>query len=117
MINPWTTQNNVVLNPRKCKEMIVRFRLRVERSPPTLTVDNKTLETVDSHKVLGVTLRIRTDKLCSETFERIKRPELRLNHLIPVSRACAHRRSLHFSARPTLIKRQVPGINFSYFLC
>ena len=29
--NPWTTQNNMVLNPKKCKEMIVRCRRQVER--------------------------------------------------------------------------------------
>ena len=56
-INPCTTQNNMVLNPKKCKEMIVRCRRHVEQSPPALTIDNKTLETVDHDKVLGVTLQ------------------------------------------------------------
>ena len=36
------------LNPKKCKEMVpvVRFNRHVEHSPPALTIDNKTLETV-----------------------------------------------------------------------
>ena len=54
-INPWTTQNNMVLNPKKCKEMIVCFRRHMSQSQQAPTIDNKTLETVDSHKVLGVT--------------------------------------------------------------
>ena len=56
-INSWTTQNNMVLNPKKCKEIIVRCHRHVEHSPPTLTIDSKTVDTVDHHRVLGVTLQ------------------------------------------------------------
>ena len=56
-INQWNTQNNMVLNPKKCKEMVVRCRRHVEHSPPALTIDNKTLERADSHKVLVVILQ------------------------------------------------------------
>ena len=35
-INPWTTQNNMVLNPKKCKDMIVRCCRHVEHSPQPL---------------------------------------------------------------------------------
>ena len=34
------------------------FHRRVEHPPPALTTDNKTLETVDTHKFLEVTLQI-----------------------------------------------------------
>ena len=200
-INPCTTQNNMVLNPKKCKEMIVRCCRHVEHFLPALSIDNKTLETVDHHKVLEVTLQYnlkrdlhineivgkaskrlhilrvlkrggappcdllrvysslirsileyccpvwhsslpvhlsdkiekvqkralriiypvlrypealltsgftelhtRRDHLCSKIFETIKRPQSRLNHLIPLTRACAHGRSLRLSDRPSIFK-------------
>ena len=60
-------------------------------------------------------LRIRRDELCSKTFEKIKRPESRLNHLIPVTWACAHRRSLCFSDRPSLMKCRTERFKKSFF--
>ena len=36
---------------------MVCFLRHVERLPPALTVSNKVLETVDAHKVLGVTIQ------------------------------------------------------------
>ena len=76
-VNPWTTQNNMVLKLKKCKEMIVRFRRHVEHSPPALTVDNKTLETVHSHKGFGVTLQsnlkldLHVDKIVGKASKRL----------------------------------------------
>ena len=42
-------------------------------------------------------LHARRDHLCFKTFEMIKKPQSRLNHLIPPIRACAQGRSLQFS--------------------
>ena len=46
----------------------------------------------------------RRDHLCSKTFEMIKRPQSRLNHLRPLTCACAHGQSLRFSDRPSIFK-------------
>ena len=51
-----------------------------------------------------IELRLRRDDLCSKTFDKIKRPESRLNHLMPITRARAHGRSLRFSNRPSIFK-------------
>jgi tRNA U55 pseudouridine synthase TruB len=52
-IGNWTSTNNMKLNPKKCKEMIVSFRRDIEQPPPTLVVENISLERIESHKVLG----------------------------------------------------------------
>ena len=39
-IGNWTSTNNMKLNPKKCKEMIVSFRRDIEQPPPTLVVEN-----------------------------------------------------------------------------
>ena len=50
--------NNMVLNPKKCKEMTLRFCRLVDHLPSALAIDTKALESVDAHKVLGVTIQI-----------------------------------------------------------
>jgi hypothetical protein len=52
-IGDWTSTNNMKLNPKQCKEMIVSFRRDIEQPPPTLVVENISLEIIESHKVLG----------------------------------------------------------------
>ena len=52
-IGDWTSTNNMKLNSQKCKEMIVSFRRDIEQPPPTLVVENISLERIESHKVLG----------------------------------------------------------------
>ncbi|XP_068680074.1 uncharacterized protein [Montipora foliosa] len=47
----------MVLNPKKCKEMILRFRRVVDHLPLALAIDTKALESVDAHKALGVTFQ------------------------------------------------------------
>ena len=47
----------MVLNPKKCKEMTLRFRRVVDHLPSALAIDTKALESVDAHKVLGVTIQ------------------------------------------------------------
>ncbi len=56
-IGDWTSTNNMKLNPKKCKEMIVSFRRAIEQPPPTLVVENISLERIKSHKVLGLTIQ------------------------------------------------------------
>ena len=47
----------MVLNPKKCKEMTLLFRRVVDHLPSALAIDTKALESVDAHKVLGVTIQ------------------------------------------------------------
>ena len=47
----------MVLNPKKCKEMTLRFRRVVDHLPSALAIDTKALESIDGHKVLGVTIQ------------------------------------------------------------
>ena len=56
-ISTWAATNNMVLNPKKCKEMTLRFRKVVDHLPSALAIDTKALESVDAHKVLGVTIQ------------------------------------------------------------
>ena len=44
VIGNWTSTNNMELNPKKCKEMIVSFRRDIEQPPPTLVVENISLK-------------------------------------------------------------------------
>ena len=39
-ISDWTNTNNMKLNPKNCKEMIVTFRRDIEHPPTSLVVDN-----------------------------------------------------------------------------
>ena len=45
------------LNPKKCKELTVHFCRDIEHFPPDLAVTGNALETVEAHKVLGVTIQ------------------------------------------------------------
>ena len=56
-ISTWAATNNMILNPKKCKEMTLRFRRAVDHLPSALAMDTKALESVDTHKVLGVTIK------------------------------------------------------------
>ena len=47
----------MVLNPKKCKEMTLRFRRVVDHPLSALAVDTKALESVDVRKVLGVKIQ------------------------------------------------------------
>ena len=47
----------MVLNPKKCKEMTLRFRRVVDHLPSALAIGTKALESVDAHKILGVTIQ------------------------------------------------------------
>ena len=47
----------MVLNPKKCKEMTLRFCRVVDHLPSALAIDTNALVSVDAHKVLGVTIQ------------------------------------------------------------
>ena len=42
---------------KKCKDMTLRFRRAMDHLPSALAIDTKALESVDAHKVLGVTIQ------------------------------------------------------------
>jgi hypothetical protein len=48
------------------------------------------------------TLRARRDALCIKTFDKMRQPDSRLNHLIPPSRANEHNCDLRYGNRLTL---------------
>ncbi|PFX13030.1 Tetratricopeptide repeat protein 28 [Stylophora pistillata] len=54
-IAQWSSRNNMNLNPKKCKELVISsLRTRPDLGP--LCVNGRPLERVSSHKVLGVTI-------------------------------------------------------------
>ena len=55
VIAQWSSRNNMNLNPKKCKELVISsLRTRPDLGP--LCVNERPLERVSSHKVLGVTI-------------------------------------------------------------
>ena len=54
-ISQWAQQNNMNLNPKKCKIMTIR-PLKNKLVSPMLSINNLPLEAVLSYKVLGLTL-------------------------------------------------------------
>ena len=55
-IHQWAVDNNMCLNPSKCKIMCMCF-LSEQPVLPVFTIDGKPLDSVFSHKVLGLTLQ------------------------------------------------------------
>ena len=55
-IHQWAVDNNMRLNPSKCKIMRMCF-FREQPVLPVFTIDGKPLDSVFSHKVLGLTLQ------------------------------------------------------------
>jgi hypothetical protein len=54
----WSTENKMVLNPQKTKSMVITSRQKHQRAPlqMNLVIDSTSVEQVDSHRVLGVTV-------------------------------------------------------------
>ena len=52
-ISNWCDRNYMKLNPKKCKELRVNFQ-RAQPELPQLTIDGTSLETINSHKLLGL---------------------------------------------------------------
>ena len=67
-ISNWCDHNYMKLNPKKCKELRVNFQ-RVLPDLAQLTIDGTSLETVNSHKLLG--LRIQNDLKWNEHVDII----------------------------------------------
>ena len=56
VIAEWSSRNNMNLNPKKCKELVISsLRTRPDFGPLCVN-DERPLERVSSHKVLGVTI-------------------------------------------------------------
>ena len=84
-IENWTKENNMKLNGKKCKEMIVSF-LRNEIDIPRLCIEETPLELVTSFKVLGMTLNNKL-KWQDNTLVIVKKASKRL-YIIRVLRRC-----------------------------
>ena len=71
-VTNWCTENSMCLNPVKTKCMVITTRQKQQREPLCLqlTVNGDSIEQVNSHKVLGVTIdeelrwHLHIDKLC-----------------------------------------------------
>ena len=57
LIGVWTKTNNMKLNPKKCKVMIISFRRNIEYPPSFLTAEGINLERIESYKLLGLTIQ------------------------------------------------------------
>lgn len=55
-VNAWASNNLMKLNVKKCKEMQICF-FRDQPELPSLYVGNQVLESVSSHKILGLILQ------------------------------------------------------------
>ena len=61
------------------------------------------------------TLRARRDALCIKTFDKMRQPDSRLNHLIPPSRANEHNCNLRYGNRLTLFPCKTERFKKSFF--
>jgi len=74
-IEQWSLENNMVLNPRKTKEIVINFR-RTPNPPPLTTMDKQDIEQVTSSKLLGVTIQsdlkwgIHTENIVAKASKR-----------------------------------------------
>ena len=59
-ISNWCDRNYMKLNPKKCKELRVNFQ-RALPDLAQLTIEGTSLETINSHKLLGLDLHIQND--------------------------------------------------------
>ena len=82
-ISQWSQQNNMNLNPKKCKIMTI-CPLKTKPVSPMLSINNLPLEAVSSYKVLGLTL-CDTLKWNDNTNEIISKASKRL-HILRVLR-------------------------------
>ena len=57
--------NNMVLNPKKCKEMTLRFRRAVDHLPSALAIDTKALESVDAHQCWVLQFKAISNGICT----------------------------------------------------
>ena len=61
------------------------------------------------------TLCARRDSLCIKTFDKMRQPDSRLNHLIPPSRANEHNCNLRYGNRLTLFPCKTERFKKSFF--
>ena len=94
----WASYNDMKLNPKKCKEMVIPFANSDVRIPGlTIAIDRVDLERVQSHKVLGLTLQNNL-KWNTHVYEMIVKSSRRLHILRVMKHAnvpAAHLRCLY----------------------
>ncbi|CAB4009334.1 RNA-directed DNA polymerase from mobile element jockey [Paramuricea clavata] len=86
-IERWTVNNNMKLNGKKCKEMIVSF-VRSENDIPRLLIDGLPLDLVPSFKLLGLTMNNKL-KWQDNTEALVKKASKRL-YIIRVLQRCGY---------------------------
>ena len=86
-IDTWTKNNNMKLNVRKCKELIIEFTKKKHFFPP-LTVEDLSIERVKSICVLGLTVQ-ENMKWNEHTHNIVKKASKRLYILILLKRSNA----------------------------
>ena len=84
-ISQWAQQNNMNLNPKKCKIMTI-CPLKIKPVSPMLSINNLPLEAVSSYKVLGLTL-CDTLKWNDNTNDIVSKASKRLHILRVLKRA------------------------------
>ena len=84
-ISQWALQNNMNLNPKKCKIMTI-CPLKIKPVSPMLSINNLPLEAVSSYKVLGLTL-CDTLKWNDNTNDIVSKASKRLHILRVLKRA------------------------------
>ena len=57
LISAWAKTNNMKLNPKKFKGMIISFRRNIEHPPSFLTAADINLERIKSYKLPGLTIQ------------------------------------------------------------
>ena len=85
-VEDWSTAQKMQLNADKCKVMVIDFKRKKHVFCPLL-VDGCELETVDSVKILGVTIssNLKWNKHVNESFKKANK---RLYFLVLLKRAC-----------------------------
>ena len=78
-IDQWASINNMILNPKKCKEMRLYFGKITPTFPP-LTLGNSVLETKETFKCLGLVINNKL-KWDNHVDELIKKASQRLHIL------------------------------------
>ena len=64
-ISTWAATNNMVLNPKKCKEMTLRFRRVVDHLPSALAIDTKALSQSMLIKYWALQSKVISNGICT----------------------------------------------------
>ena len=95
-ISQWAQQNNMNLNPKKCKIMTI-CPLKNKPVPPMLSINNLPLQTVSSYKVLSLTLcdTLRWNDNTNDIFSKASKQ-------LHILRVLKHAGSLRWTLSPSI---------------